>query len=156
MFHRWAALALVLALCAFAPKPAAGQQKEPPRGRKSGVLGQNTPNPFGAETTIPFVVGDDSCSESRLHVVSIRIYNILSQLVAIPRLLVSSPSGDSAAVAEARPEQPVRNLHLACGSYEARWDGKDRESGHDVAPGIYVYELNVDGDRQVKKMVVAR
>jgi hypothetical protein len=156
MFHRWAALALVLALCAFTPKHAAGQQKEP-RGRKSGALGQNTPNPFGAETTIPFSVGEESCSDSsRVHVVSIRIYNILSQLVGVPKLVPAPPMADSTGTAEARPERPVRNLRLVCGSYEAHWDGKDRESGREVAPGIYVYELNVDGDRQVKKMVVAR
>jgi len=158
MFHRWAALALVLALCALTPKHAAGQEKEQPRGRKSGELGQNYPNPFKPETTIPFTVGDASCSDStQKHVVSIRIYNILSQLVAVPTLLapLKGGGGDSVTAAiEAPTDQPVHNLRLMCGSYEARWDGKER--GRDVPSGIYVYELNVDGDRQVKKMVVAR
>ena len=37
MFHRWAALLLVLALCAMSPKTAAGQATaQPPRGQKSG------------------------------------------------------------------------------------------------------------------------
>ena len=157
MFHRWAALALVLALCAATPKHAAGQQQESPRGRKSGVLGQNYPNPFNPETTIPFTVGDSSCSDgTKRHVVSIRIYNILSQLVAIPKLLIIAKDQDTTATSPpVAADQPVRNLHLVCGNYEARWDGKDHEN-KDVAAGIYVYELNVDGERQIKKMVVAR
>ena len=54
MYHRWAALALVLALCAVPTKQAAGQQAQQPRGRKLGVLGQNYPNPFNPETRFPF------------------------------------------------------------------------------------------------------
>src|SRR6478735_9107115 len=61
MYHRWAALTLVLALWCLTPKSASGQsdsqpEQQPPRGRKSGSLGQNFPNPFKPETRIPFVV----------------------------------------------------------------------------------------------------
>ena len=56
MHFRWAALALVLALCAVTPKSAAGQQDNRPRGRKLGTLGQNYPNPFKPDTFIPFTI----------------------------------------------------------------------------------------------------
>ena len=150
MFHRWAALALVLALCALAPKSAAGQ--DVPRGRKAGSLGQNVPNPASPWTTIPFTVGDDSCADSsRSHVVSLRIYNILSQLVAVPKLRTVS-AGDSAGAVT----RPVQNLRLTCGSYSASWDGMHMSSGRAVPAGTYVYELIVDGQREVKKMLVAK
>ena len=150
MFHRWAALALVLALCAFAPKHAAGQQS--PRGRKAGSLGQNYPNPANPQTTIPFTVGDDSCAGGgRQHVVTLRIYNILSQLVAVPKLRMASGADSTAALL-----RPVQGLRLTCGSYSAFWDGKHLDSGRDVPAGTYVYELVVDGQREVKKMLVTK
>ena len=157
MFHRWAALALVLALCAFAPKHAAGQQSQSPRGRKAGSLGQNYPNPANPQTIIPFTVGDESCTETGggggpKHVVTLRIYNILSQLVAVPKL--RSPSGgvDSSAMIA----RPVQGLRLTCGSYSALWDGKQMGTGREVPAGTYVYELIVDGQREVRKMLVAK
>ena len=157
MFHRWAALALVLALCAFAPKHAAGQQSQSPRGRKAGSLGQNYPNPANPQTIIPFTVGDESCTETGggggpKHVVTLRIYNILSQLVAVPKL--RSPSGgvDSSAMIA----RSVQGLRLTCGSYSALWDGKQMGTGREVPAGTYVYELIVDGRREVRKMLVAK
>src|SRR6185295_369837 len=63
MYHRWAALALVLALCAVPTKQAAGQDAATqPRGRKLGVLGQNYPNPFNPETHIPFKIEFEGCA----------------------------------------------------------------------------------------------
>src|SRR5438876_703899 len=84
MSHRWAALVLVLALCAMTPRHAAGQTASTPRGHKvTGGLGQNFPNPFNPETTIPFTV--EGCVDgSEQHAVSVRILNILTQTVAIP------------------------------------------------------------------------
>ena len=146
MYHRWAALALVLALWSLSPKSAAGQSAsqpdtQQPRGRKSGTLGQNYPNPFNPETFIPF---DLTCGEGGAgeHVVSVRIYNVLAQLVAIP-------------IVQGRGE-PLDNLKLPCGSYKGYWDGKVRNTGREAASGIYIYELVVDGERSAKKMFVAK
>ena len=59
MFHRWAALVLVLALWAMSPKNAAGQgNTATPRGHGAGALGNPYPNPFNPEAHIPFTVGD--------------------------------------------------------------------------------------------------
>lgn len=154
MLNRWAALALALALCAFTPKYAAGQQSsDPPRGRKAGGLGQNYPNPFNPETFIPFTIGDSTCSDGGApHVVSLRVYNILAQLVAVPILQGgSSTSGASAAVG-----RPVSNLSLSCGSYTAYWDGKLINTNTEAPSGLYVYELVIDGQRLVRKMFSAK
>ena len=145
MYHRWAALALVLALWCLAPESAAGQSatadQQQPRGRKAGTLGQNYPNPVNPETHIPFSLacGEGPGSE---YVVSVRIYNVLAQLVAIP---VLQDGGEA-----------LENLSLPCGDYVGYWDGKVRPTGREAAPGIYIYELVVDGERTAKKMFVAK
>ena len=115
MYHRWAALALVLALWCLAPESAAGQSARPdqqPRGRKSGTLGQNYPNPSIRRPTSP------SRSTARRgrgdHVVSVRIYNVLAQLVAIP---IAQDSGE-----------PLDKIKLACGDHVGYWDGKVRRA----------------------------
>jgi len=146
MYHRWAALACVLALCAVPTKQAAGQDTSPPpRGRKqSGVLGQNYPNPFKPDTHIPFSVIGCEGSVTQ-HVVSIRIYNVLAQLVAVPHL-----------EAPVRLDRPLQNQALACGEYIAYWDGKVLKSGRAAASGVYVIELVVDGNRYPRKAFVAK
>lgn len=142
MYHRWAALALVLALCALPTKQAAGQQSTQSRERKqTGNLGQNYPNPFNPETRIPFSITD--CEGAAQHTVTIRIYNVIAQLVAIPIL-------DG-------PAAPVNKLKLGCGNYLARWDGKVFNSEKEAASGVYMYELVVDDVRVVaKKMFIAK
>jgi hypothetical protein len=141
MHHRWAALALVLALCASSAGTAAGQERSSPRaGHKLGTLGQNYPNPFKPDTFIPFTV-DDCDSRGGQRLVSLRIYNVLAQLVATPVL-------HGAGV-------PIAGVRLSCGSYVGYWDGTMR--GHrKAASGVYVYELVIDGQRSSKKMFVAR
>jgi hypothetical protein len=141
MHHRRAALALVLALCAISPKSAAGQQETQPRGRKLGTLGQNYPNPFKPDTFIPFTV-DDCNGTNGQHLVTLRIYNVLAQLVSVPQLHGAG--------------RPLADLRLSCGEYLAYWDGRLGRSGRPAASGVYVYELVVDGQRSSRKMFVAR
>ena len=149
MKHRWAALLFVLALGAMMPRNAAAQATPPPsRERSPGFdLKQNYPNPFNPTTTIPFTIGDfPECTDGATHRVSLRIYNVLAQLVAIPIL----QGGDVAA------GQELLNLPLRCGSYTAFWDGKYRNSSQDVASGVYLYRLDVDGKSVFRKMFVAK
>lgn len=156
MRHGWAALALVLGLTALTPRQVVAQQSgtpqqpAPPRARAAGGLGQNYPNPFNPETRIPFTVGDyPTCAEpSRPHKVTLRIYNLLAQLVAVP--VLQGGAGNVAGGAE------IENLALTCSQYTAYWDGKDRRSGREVASGIYLYRLEIDGKAIVKKMIVAK
>ena len=154
MKHRWAALVMVLALSALMPRVVAAQQgSQPParNDRKSGFdLGQNYPNPFNPETRIPFAVGDPpTCSDpSRQYRVSLRIYNLLAQLVAVP--VLQGGAGDVAG------GQPLENVALTCKEYTAYWNGKYMNTDREVASGIYLYRLEVDGRAVVKKMIVMK
>ena len=146
---RWAALMTVLTLSVGAPRHASGQGTAA-EGDKSAVaaLGQNYPNPFNPTTTIPFSVGDaPSCSDqSRIHRVTLRIYNVLAQLVAIP--ILQGTSGNAG--------QPLENVQLSCGQYTAYWDGMYLRSSREVASGVYLYRLEVDGKMLVRKMIVMK
>jgi hypothetical protein len=141
MHYRWAAPALVLALCAFTPKSSAGQQDTQPRARKLATLGQNYPNPFRPDTFIPFTV-DDCNGAGGQRMVSLRIYNVLAQLVSVPELKGAG--------------RPLLNVKLSCGEYLGYWDGRTLKGGRQAASGVYLYELVVDGQRTSRKMFVAR
>jgi hypothetical protein len=146
---RWAALVSVLTLGVMTPRHAAGQGTQPAGDRNAvAVLGQNYPNPFNPTTTIPFSVGDaPTCSDrSRVYRVTLRIYNVLAQLVAIP--IMQGTSGNAG--------QPVEGLPLSCGQYTAYWDGNYMRSGREVASGVYLYRLEVDGNIRVRKMIVMK
>ena len=149
MKHLWRALLVVLVLGAFMPSRSAAQGIKPQTGGGQGAglqLGQNYPNPVSQDTRIPFVVGDaQGCTDSgRQHRVSLRIYNLLAQQVAVPVL----QGGDG--------NEPLENVLLTCGQYLAYWDGKYSQTGEDVASGIYLFRLEVDGKPLVKKMIVRK
>ncbi len=138
----WAALGLVLALTAFMPRDARAQDS---RDRKPKVsLGQNYPNPMNPETKIDFSVGDPpSCTDNGAQYrVSLKIYNLLSQLVATPVLQ--------------GPATPLDNVTVSCGSYTAYWDGKVQRTGREAASGVYYYRLEVNGQSFMKRMIVVK
>ena len=147
---RWGALLLVLALSALMPQVLTAQGTQGTgRERRSEPLKQNYPNPFNPETRIPFTIGDEQCSDpGRQYKVSLRIYNILSQLVAIPIL-----QGGTGGVAGGRP---LVDVMLTCGEYVAYWDGKYKDSGREVASGVYLYQLQIDRQSFVKRMLVTK
>lgn len=157
MVYRWATPALGLLACLLVATRASGQvaDQRAESSRRRGVLGQNQPNPFSQETTIPFTVGDANCAAgTQHHVVTIRIYNILSQVVAIP-LLVDSTATDPPGAPTAT--RALTSLALACGSYAARWDGRHAHNNREAAAGVYMYQLVIDGRPQgTKKMLLKR
>ena len=140
MKFRWAALGLVLALSAFVADSAAAQGSGPGRqGRGPGPLGQNFPNPFNPETSIPFSVGMEgdpaACLDpAKTYRVSLRIHNVLAQVVAIPIL---QGGGEQRG-------RPIHNLQLTCGEFVGWWDGKVA-GGREAASGVYAYQLEIDG-----------
>ncbi|HEX6588603.1 MAG TPA: hypothetical protein VF039_06235 [Longimicrobiales bacterium] len=129
-----------------APSQAMGQQQDPP-DRDSGFrLGQNYPNPFNPETRIPFELGESLFENEQPVRVTLRIYNVLQQLVAVPTAL-NHPLGNGV---------PVENLEYDTpGPKEAFWDGRDLE-GRQVASGIYYMQLIVNGESVVRRMIVAK
>ena len=143
MFHRWAALVLVLALCAISPKNAAGQtQSQTPRGHSAGGIGSSFPNPFNPDTHILFSVGDPSCTgASEQHVVSVRILNVLAQPVAIPKL--EGGVANTTNVPQSM-QVPITNLTVGCGNYAAYWNGRITRTGREAASGVYAVQLFVD------------
>src|SRR3972149_409666 len=94
------------------------------------TLAQNYPNPFNPTTTIPFKVGSLKFGVGRPLPTSLKIYNILGQLV---RTLVDEEK--------------------APGNYKVVWDGKDN-SGKEVSSGIYFYQLKTKDFTSSKKMVL--
>src|SRR5574341_225507 len=136
----WALLSLGLLLAA--PSPATAQQGQASAGVS---LGRNYPNPFNPETWIPFELRQEKFANGHRPVVSLRIYNVLAQLVAIPVLQGSG--------------QLIENLQLewnGTGTYVAYWDGKYRGTDREAASGVYVYQLDVDGERQTQKMTIIK
>jgi hypothetical protein len=135
----------ILALAGASPLVA--QQGPPVDGLPAGFgLEQNYPNPFNPETRIPFVLSEELFVDGRAPVVTIRIYNILQQVVAVPTAL-RHPLGEGVAVAGLEYPAP--------GRYEAFWDGTDR-NGRQVASGIYLMQLVVNGASQTRKMYVTK
>jgi hypothetical protein len=152
MKHRWAARGLVLACLAFVPLVGEAQS-----GSRSSVdaatgssLGQNYPNPVSRETTIPFAIGGapECVDPGKRYRVTLRVYNMLAQLVAIPVMQSGSTGGGGG--------EPVREAQLTCGQYTAYWDGRHAGSGREAASGIYLYRLDVDGRQIVRRMTVIR
>jgi hypothetical protein len=147
MFHRWAALLLVLALCAMSPKNAAGQSQPPPRGQKA--VRAPHPNPFNPWIHIPFPVADSpsgGCADSsRLNVVTVRISNILSQEVAIP-VLEDGSLGGTTSVPTSLIGTTLSNTKLVCGDYQAFWSGFVKNSTtKEAASGTYLVQVFVNG-----------
>ncbi len=131
----------------FALAPGIAAQDPVPGGEpESGfTLGQNYPNPFNPETRIPFDLHEGLFSDGGTAVVSIRIYNVLTQLVASPTAL-NHPRGQA----------PLVDLEYASpGRYEGYWDGRD-QFGREVASGVYFVQLTVNGARDMRRMYVAK
>lgn len=146
---RWAAL-VVLALGTSFVGSAEAQLPPSQPEEAPATLGQNYPNPFVSETRIPFAVGEPPrCEEhGRLYRVTLRIYNILSQLVAIP---VLQSGGGTVAGGE-----PLENVLLPCDRYVAYWDGNFLNTSREVTAGVYLYQLEVDGKAFTKRLWVRR
>lgn len=162
MVHRWAShgLALGFVACVAVAPSARGQSATGQRareGHRRGVLRQNEPNPFSHQTTIPFTIGSDDCAPgTQQHVVTLRIYNILSQVVAVAVLADSGSVGDST-MAGTPVARPISNLSLPCGTYSAQWDGTRPPDGREAPAGVYMYQLLIDGHPAgMRKMVLTR
>ena len=134
----WAVCALGLLIAA----PAIAQAQD---STSQVQLGRNYPNPFNPETTIPFTLDESLWSGGAQPVVSLRIYNILAQLVAVPILQGSGERLDGVPLA-----------WNGTGQYTAYWDGKVRDTDREAASGVYVYQLVVNGQAHTKKMTVVK
>jgi hypothetical protein len=136
----WALVALGLLIAV--PRIARAQDEA---GGPKVQLHRNYPNPFNPETTIPFSLSASLWDGGRQPVVTLRIYNILAQLVAVPILQGSG--------------ERLENIALAwngTGDYSAYWDGKIQGTDREAASGVYIYQLIVDGQTFSKKMTIVK
>ncbi|HSJ10815.1 MAG TPA: hypothetical protein VK928_12905 [Longimicrobiales bacterium] len=143
--RRMIGVGVVLLLLALLIPASAEAQSRGSREPKF-QLGLSYPNPFNPETKIPFTLLPELFEQGRPVVVSMRIRNILGQLVAIPAAL-DHPDGNGV---------KVDNLvYTTAGPKEAYWDGYDR-FGRKVASAMYLLELVVNGERAPpQKLMVA-
>lgn len=130
---------VVLALLAGFADTASAQERPPPLVE----LRENYPNPFFPSTTIPFLLNPALCEGGHQPLVSLRLYNVLAQMVAIPILLNSNG-------------ERIDGLRLRCGAHEAFWDGRMMNRTREVTPGVYYAQLTVDGERYTLKMIARR
>lgn len=131
-------LILFLLAGSLSPPPAGAQGVEaarsPPRNVQAFSLEQNYPDPVNPETWIPFSL-DAPLFESRDEVaVTMRIYNILNQVIAIPEA-VEHPAGRGIRINNLGYAEPGRKF--------AYWDGRD-QAGRQVPSGVYYIQLMVD------------
>jgi hypothetical protein len=139
--------ALVLVCLSLGADPSSGQDTGPTSRPTVGFeLEANYPNPFNPETTIPFSLSDELFAGGSPVVVTVRIFNLLSQLVAYPAAF-AHPAGAGVDMRSLEYTQP--------GRHEAFWDGTD-QSGRQVASGIYLLQLTVNGQSGTRKMIVQK
>ncbi|NIR43174.1 MAG: T9SS type A sorting domain-containing protein [Gemmatimonadetes bacterium] len=156
MRHSRYAVLLVLLLAWIPDSPevfaqqsdtATAAQEESQEGEVRGVaLEQNYPNPFRRDTRIPFVLGEGLFEDGTSVVVSVRIYNVLGQLVSIPTAL-DHPSAAGQPALELRYDRP--------GRYLLYWDGTD-QSGRRVNSGIYFCRITANRAQDLLKIAVSR
>jgi len=139
-------LFLLLSILGFTAS-ATAQQVGPDGKQDSGfILESNYPNPFNPETKIPFVLFEDLFADGKPVVVSVRIFNVLRQFITAPTAL-NHPRGEGVPVLELEYPFP--------GRFEAYWDGRDGR-GRQVASGVYLVQLTVNGKTQVQRMYVTK
>ena len=143
--YAWAGLGLGLLAVGIGARPARAQG---PASTAAVSLKQNYPNPFNPATTIPFTLSAELFANGHRPKVSLKIYNVLAQLVATPILQGTG--------------EDVNDVELTCSTpsmgcnFTAYWDGKVLKTDQEAASGVYIYQLTVDGHRFTKKMIIMK
>lgn len=146
MNRPWAALGLVLALCAMMPREASAQKA----GSGRPGMTQNYPNPLNPKTLQPFTVGGyPNCPEpTKQYRITMQVRNVIGQIVSYPVLQGGSngvPGGT-----------PLKGVLLTCGKYEALWDEEHLGSGRAPSSGVYIFVLDQDGILISSKAIVSK
>jgi hypothetical protein len=146
MRYRWLALTIVLTLVLM-PRVGSAQSGTTPQKAPNITAGQNYPNPFNPETWGDFgIPGAPTCPDGgKLHRVTLKIYNILMQQVAVPVL-----QGGTGSVAGG---QALNAVQLPCGQYKWYWNGNNPR-GQEAASGVYILVVDVDGKKVIIRMTV--
>ncbi len=104
------------------------------RGAPTSGLRPNYPNPFNPDTHWKFDIGPELTLNGGARV-TVRILNVLQQLVAYP--VIQGYAGGGSPV--------LNNLVISePGTYTAYWDGRDRNN-QQIASGLYYVQFIVNG-----------
>ena len=142
-------LILLLLAGSLSPPGARAQESRARAATSSGQgfsLEQNYPTTVNPETWIPFHLEESLFESSDSVVVSLRILNILRQVVAIAE--VETGSGR-----ERQRDRLFNRSFREPGRWVAYWNGEN-PAGQRVPTGVYYAELTVDGRTRTRKLVV--
>lgn len=151
MRSRWSVIALAMLTLVLMPRDGQSQSTQPQKQKPVVSMKQNYPNPFNPESRIDFTVGEDypTCSDrTKQYRVSLKVFNILGQVAAVPVL-----QGSSGGVAGG---QRLDNVLLTCGQHTAFWNGKYLNTSREVASGVYLWNVDVNGTRLTVRSTVAK
>ena len=116
----------------------------PPPGPALSVEASE-PNPFTTRTRIPFDLGESLFEEDGDVRVSMRVFNLLHQEVAVPTADEEFAAG-----------RPIEELvYPAPGRYAGVWDGMV-EGGRPAAPGPYFVQVTAGEHKAVGKLLLSR
>lgn len=144
MIRLWPFLALTLVAVAVAAcRPELPSPGTPPGPALS--IEPSDPNPFSISTRIPFELGESLFEDDAEVRVSMRVYNLLYQEVAVP-----------IAVEEFAVGRPIQELRYpAPGQYAGLWDGTAQD-GSPVAAGPYFVQVMAGEQKAVGKLLLSR
>lgn len=107
---------------------------------------QEHQNLLDPDAGIPFILDEELFLDGRPVVVSLRIFNVLQQLVAVP-VAVNAVEGEPV---------PLEGLQYTTpGRKEAFWDGLD-QAGRRVSSGVYFLQFIVNGHSYIRKLIIGR
>ena len=101
-------------------------------------------SPVRPQMYIPFYLEENLFEGTDSVAVSMRIYNVLNNVVAIP--ILRDPM-------DGRQARTIDFIYYTPGKKVAYWDGKDL-AGRTVTSGIFYCKLTVGGESTVVKLVV--
>lgn len=134
---------LLLGAASMACRPELPPPGTPPGPELS--LQPASPNPFSSTTRIPFELGESLFEGDAEVRVSMRVYNLLYQQVAVPTAAEEFALG-----------RPITELvYPAPGSYAGVWDGRV-EDGSPAAAGPYFVQVSTGGHKAVGKLLLTR
>lgn len=108
------------------------------------VLEEPRPNPVLPAALVPFAIDQEVCRRDHVPLVSLKVYNVLAEPVAV-------------LVLRGRRAESLDNHALRCGTYVAVWNGTIDGGTRVAPPGIYYLQLVAD-DRapRTRKLIVTQ
>ena len=138
--HRFFGPGIGLLLGWVVALPATAQRSPTP---PAITLHEPRADPVLPVALLPFTIAPELCRQGHVPRIALRVYNSLSQSVAVLRLVRD------------RPTARLDSLPLKCGDYVALWDGTVANGTKVASPGLYFFRLTADGGLgQTRKLIL--